>query len=709
MNKEPIGLYLFRFILGLGLFAFMALLYWSSLLLENDMKEVKTDLRQLQSDISTLQSKISSAPLSRPAEETPSHELQEKTRTESDQTLALQLRNRPHIDPSLPNLLKEDPFFENVLPKLLGKDFARLGTFHNAILGIPNNLHPFTNWLYIREFVTQCNVGLARQAFGRYETLTPDMAIKIEERKNETTGVTEFWVHLRDGVYWQPLNPDFFSEDFKLAPHFLHKHPVTAYDFKFCLDATLNPYVQELGAVAMRNYYSDIEEIEVIDPLTLIVRWKGHEVKEPDGNIVHKIQYRAKLLTGGLQPLASFVFQYFPDGKKIIEDDADKNTYRTNSVWAQNFAQHWAKNIIPSCGPWLFDGMTEQQIKFKRNPDFYLPYAVLVQRSEVQFKNSPDTIWQEFKANKLDTYEIRPEQMLELEEFMKSPQYLEQKKAGAAINRLEFLDRQYAYIGWNEKRPLFQSKKVRQALTMAIDRQRIIRQILNGKAIETTGTFALYSSAYDDSIVPWPFDVQRARRLLEEEGWYDSNGDGVIDKMIDGKLTDFRFAITYYVKNPTSKNISEYICTALKEVGIACTLNGVDVADISAAFEEKSFDAIQLRWALSSPPEDPKQLWYSKGSSETGSSNAIGFANAEADSIIEALEYEADPEKRVALYHRFDAILHEEAPYVFLYIPKTTLLYRDYVQNVFIPADRQDLVPGANMAEPDKSIFWLRQ
>ena len=57
-----------------------------------------------------------------------------------------------------------------------------------------------------------------------------------------------------------------------------------------------------------------------------------------------------------LRPLAGFVYKYFADGKKILEEDQDPNAYRTSSVWAQNFSQHWAKNIIPSCGPWISMG-----------------------------------------------------------------------------------------------------------------------------------------------------------------------------------------------------------------------------------------------------------------------------------------------------------------------------------------------------------------
>jgi peptide/nickel transport system substrate-binding protein len=227
-------------------------------------------------------------------------------------------------------------------------------------------------------------------------------------------------------------------------------------------------------------------------------------------------------------------------------------------------------------------------------------------------------------------------------------------------------------------------------------------------AVEISCPFAPTSKAYDPNLKPWPFDLLQARRLLAEEGWYDSDGDGILDKEIDGKRVPFRFRLTYYVKNEISKAIGEYIATALKELSITCDLQGVDIADLSSIFDDKSFEALMLAWSMGSPPEDPKQLWHSSEAKLKGSSNAIGFANKDADALIDALQYEADPMKRQQLYRRFDAIIHEEAPYTFLYAPKTTLLYRDRVQNVFIPTDRPDLIPDADIAQPSSSLYWLK-
>lgn len=720
MNKEPIGLYIFRFVSGFALLFFMCMLYWSSVLVENQLRALTADVGQLKNDLFGLRAetdRIRSDVLQAIVDEG-----RQRQQTylppppsgaeESGALVPMSILNHPKTaaagaksEAAYENLLKPDPFYNETLPKLLGADFAPKHTFHTASLGKPDNLHPFSNWRQVSTWNGLCSVSVAKQMFGKYETLSPDMALRVEERPDPATGLTEHWVFLRDGVYWQPLKPELFAGQVKLASHFLRKHQVTADDFKFYFDALMNPYVQEPQAVSLRTYYNTVKEIEVVDKLTFVVRWKGDDAPGAKG----KLKYIARLLTGQLKPLPSFVYKYFADGRKIVEDDGAADTYRTNSAWAQNFTQHWAKNVIVSCGPWVFEGMTDRQITFKRNSDFYFPLAALAARWEIDLKDSMDTFWQEFKNNHLDSYELPPDQALELQDFLGSAQYAQQAQQGSAVKRLDYVLRSYSYIAWNQARPFFASKKVRQALTMAIDRQRIIRQNLNGMGIEINGTFYRYSPSYDASITPWPFDPQQARRLLEEEGWYDSDGDGVIDKDIDGKRVPFRFSLTYFVKNPTTKAVCEYVATALKEVGIACSLRGVDLADLSSVFDDKNFDALALAWMLGTPPEDPRQVWYSAGAKEKGSSNAIGFANAQADKIIDALDYEYDPERRIALYHQFDAIIHEEQPYTFLYTPKVALLYREYLQNVFIPSERQDLVPGANVSEPEPEIYWIKR
>jgi peptide/nickel transport system substrate-binding protein len=676
------------------MFAFMAMLYWSSSLVEQDLKFIRREMVQINHELLALKKSVGQG--------------------QSGILKAFHEQGLPSVPPiqnlqtASSNLLTPDPFYIHTLPALLGPDFKPEGIRREATIGKPKNLNPFSGWSEVATWIRLCSVSVADQKVGIYETMAPSAALSMELRKTPE-GRPEYWIFLRQDLFWQSLNPNHFPADMELASVFLQKHPVTAHDFKFYYDAIMNPHVEEAQAVALRNYFNEIEEIRVIDDLTLVVRWKTKKIVDAEGKESFQMKYSSKLLTGSLRPLARFVYQYFADGTKIVQEDEDPNTYLTNPVWSQNFSHHWASNIIVSCGPWLFDGMTEGGIRFRRNPDFYDSYGALIDAYEEKFRDSPDAIWQDFKIGNLDLFTVPPNLLAELDLFLQSPHYLKQTQNGLAVKKLNYLSRMYQYVGWNETNPLFNNRIVRQALTMAIDRDRIIRQNLNGMGIQTTGTFFPYSPSYDSSLKPYPFDPDQARRLLQQEGWYDSDGDGIIDKLVNGQRLPFRFTLTYFVKSPTSKAICEYISTALKEIGIDCRPNGVDMADLSAVFDDKNFDALVLAWVLGTPPEDPRQLWYSAGAAQKGSSNAIGFANAEADKIIEELDYEHDPKKRIELYHRFDAIIYEEAPYTFLCVPKTTLAYRDYLQNVFIPKDRQDLIPGANVGEPEPSIFWIRE
>ena len=284
MSKEPIGLYIFRFVVGLGLFAFMCMLYWSSTLVEQNLIDLRTDIGELKNDLFNLRADVNRVreDVLKSLVEALLSQKHSVNPDEFKQSGAKQ-SHRPQIDQSLPNLLEEDPFYENVLPKLLGPNFKPQGTFQSATIGRFDNLNPFSQWSVVAGWISQCTVSVAKQMFGKYETMTPDMAIKMEERKNKVTGAPEFWIHLRDGVFWHPLSPDLFPENFILAPQFLRKHQVTAEDFKFYFDAVMNPYNQEPGAVALRTFLGDIEELEVIDKLTFVVRWKTKMIKNAEG------------------------------------------------------------------------------------------------------------------------------------------------------------------------------------------------------------------------------------------------------------------------------------------------------------------------------------------------------------------------------------------------------------------------------------------
>ncbi len=710
MIKNSLGFTIFKFIATLLILFFLGMIYWSLILLEDDMKHLTTSFRDLKQEvegmrIDTQKMRTSLGEIS----SNKAHDLTSRSSSNEERSESISEAKYSHMDPKLPNLFEKDLFYKKTLPLILGDHFRPFGIRHEGRLGHPENFHPFNAFRDVGTMVNMCTGSIAEMQFGKYETLAPSLAIKMEAKPLASSPKAfEYWVFLRDDLFWQPLKEEHFPKDVQLDAHFLQKHKVTAYDFKFFYDAIMNPSVEAGRAFSLRSYYADIEEFRVIDPLTFVVRWKQEPIYDFElGKEVPKVRYSAKGLTGSLQPLAQFVFQYFADGKKIVEEDQDPMTYQTNSVWAQNFTNHWAKNVIPSCGPWQFGGSTDEGILFQRNSDYFDSNAVLVNGLNYTFKENLEGIWQDFKSGKSDMLTLSPSQLPEYEEFLKSPAYAYQRSEGLAIRELDYVDKSFFYIGWNQATPWFEEREVRKAMTLAIDRNRIIAHNLNEMGVAITGPFYRYSPAYDPSIEAWPYDPDEAKRILDHAGWIDRDGSGIRGKIIDGKQVPFRFTLTYYAKSFAAKVVSEYIATTLKEIGVECRLSGIDITDISRLFEDKSFDALYMGWALAAPPEEPRQIWHSSGSAVKGSSNAVSFKNKEADKIIEALEYEYDPEKRKALYHRFHSIIHHEQPYTFLYSPKVKLLYREYVKNLFIPRDRQDLIPEADVSEPDYKIIYI--
>lgn len=680
MKQRPKGMIYFA--LSVMIIIFFTLFYWSFVLQEERLRAIEENLRAIKQDLQ-IQKAIASKP--------------------SQVKVAL-----PNVQSVYPNLLVEDPYLQTTLPTLLGPHFVPKGVLRMAVIGKPDLLHPFSQWAQVSEWTSYCQAAAAQAKVGFYEILAQDFATRIEERPADREDRTSFWIYLRNDLFWQPLEPDHFPPSTTLASHFLEKHQVTAHDFAFYWQALSNPHVDVAQAVALRFLLRDIEQVQVVDDRTFVVTVRCSKQQDEKGQAVFKPPYAAHFYVAQLRPLPCFVYQYGLDGQKICPDDALPDFYAQSSLWAQHFVSHFASRVIVSCGPWIFDGMTDEQIRFRRNPDYFSQVHALYEAMEVYFLETQDAIWRDFLAQKIDLCLVSPQNHIELERYLVSKPYEEQKKRGQEIEQASFLQRQFSYIAWNQNKTFFQNKKVRQALTVAIDRERLVRQNLSGQAMEVTGPFFRDSLDYDQQIEAYPYDPDRAKRLLAEEGWFDSNGDGIIDKVIDGERIDFRFSLTYFVKDQSAKSICEMVALFMKQVGIDCVLNGLDIADLSASFDNKGFDALFLAWALSSPPEDPRQLWHSEGAEEKSSSNMIGFRNEEVDRAIELLQFEADAIARRQLYWKLHQIFHDEQPYTFLFTNKATLLWWNWIDNIFIPKKRQDLIPGAVVEQPVILYSWKR-
>jgi len=307
-------------------------------------------------------------------------------------------------------------------------------------------------------------------------------------------------------------------------------------------------------------------------------------------------------------------------------------------------------------GPYMFrEWKTGEKVVLEANPAYFegRPYL-----KRVVYRIIPDqsTIFLELKAKNIDLAGLTPIQ------YRRQTDYPAFRKA---FDRYRYLANGYAYLGFNLLDPRFQDKRVRQAVAYAIDRQEIIDGVLLGLGRPAVGTYKPGTWWYKEGVKSYPFDPERAKALLAEVGWKDTDGDGILDR--DG--TPFGFTIRTNQGNLVRQQTAEIIQRRLRAVGIDVKIHGVEwAAFINTFVKKKDFEAIILGWGLGLDP-DQYDIWHS---SKTGPDelNHYSYKNARVDALLEAGRRTFAEDKRKAIYGELQDVMAEEQPVVFLYVPE---------------------------------------
>lgn len=240
---------------------------------------------------------------------------------------------------------------------------------------------------------------------------------------------------------------------------------------------------------------------------------------------------------------------------------------------------------------------------------------------------------------------------------------------------------EYLSILFNLTNPdvaFFEDKAVRQALFYAIDRQRLINEVAAGQGILAHSLVLPENWAYHAGVKQYEYNPQRAGELLQGAGWVDSDGDGIRDK--DGKPLRF---LLYSNDDPGRQALIEQIAADWRAVGVDAVPTPVSFAGLVADFlNPRRFDAALIGWELTGDP-DPYPLWHST-QAVGGGQNYTGWANPEADELIEKARAITDEAERRNLYIQFQDIFAEEAPAILLYYPVYTYGVSTRVHNVQI-------------------------
>lgn len=265
-------------------------------------------------------------------------------------------------------------------------------------------------------------------------------------------------------------------------------------------------------------------------------------------------------------------------------------------------------------------------------------------------------------AGEADLYEVlRPESIVELQkhDHLKVVPY-----PSLAYGLLLFNMRDPAQP--RRPHPLLGDVRMRRALSMAVDRERMVRNVFDSLATVGKGPFAAALSTADSTIRQIPFDLEGAKRLLDSLGWRDANGDGVRER--SGRRLEFTILV------PSSSRPRVRLAVLLQEqlaqAGVRVNLEELEFVPFLERQRAKRFDAAMVAYNSDPSPSGIRQMWGTPRAGEAEGGNGGSYSNPVADALVDSALSTMDFATEKAYFRRAYQTIVDDAPAIWLYNPK---------------------------------------
>ncbi|MEM9020123.1 MAG: peptide-binding protein [Planctomycetota bacterium] len=417
-------------------------------------------------------------------------------------------------------------------------------------------------------------------------------------------------------------------------------HPMDANDVVFTYEWVMNPKVD---APRTRSYFEKFESVTALDDHTVQFKYR-----EP--------YFMALTVTGGY-------LEILPEHwvSQFTEDEYNKTP-----------------GLLLGSGPYklAIDPKRwqpgSQKIELVRNENYWGPRPAL-----------DKVIWREILE---DTARLAEFRNREIDRFGVLPSMYRtlsgdaQLRNQADLYEYEYVSSGYSYVGWNQRKngrdTPFTDQRVRQAMTLLIDRQAMASRIFDNLSTPASGPFHPLGWQADPDIKPWPYDPERAKQLLDAAGYIDRDGDGKRESE-DG--VPFVFEFIYSANSVETRDTALMMQESMRQAGIEMKLNPMDWPAMQQKLNDRTYDAIMLGWG-GAVDSDLNQMFHSS-QVEDGGNNYTYHVNAELDAKIEQARTTVDREKCTQLWNQVHALLYEQQPYTFMFNRKIVLYVDKRLEN----------------------------
>lgn len=445
---------------------------------------------------------------------------------------------------------------------------------------------------------------------------------------------SEFEFFLRDQVTWHDGKP------------------FTAEDVKFSYDVLINPHIE---AQKLRASFEDVESCTITEN-GKAVRFR---YRKPYFRALSIVGGTEKGSTGGnsyFLPKHLFDATQFGGDPKAFGEFFNAHPFRQSPTYTgpyklERWKQKDSLTLSKNSGYWK-----------NKLPDGYMPRW----NNKMPYLNKISwTIYGDVGATLKDLQSGKLDADLDVEPSTWGQTDSNTESFKKVIVRAERIGYNYTYIGWNMANPMFSDRNVRRALAMLIPADDIAANLHQGTAKRVSGPFFSQSPAYDRTVPLIPYDPAGAKRLLARAGWLDRDGDGILEKKIDGK--EFPFEFTYAIHNAREyhQKMADIVKESIQQARIKMDINKTEWAIYMKSVRDKKFEAVRFAWGAELDP-DPFPIWHSS-QIEGGGDNFLSYKNSRVDEICELIREEMNPAKRWELGREMHRIVAEDQPQCFLF------------------------------------------
>ena len=462
--------------------------------------------------------------------------------------------------------------------------------------GSPENFTPSIN-------TTGTSFDAARPVYDRlteFKRGTTEVVPGLAESWDIADGGKTITFHLRKGVKFHSL------KDFKPTRDFNADDVIWSFDRQWKPD---HPYSKVSGG--KYDYFNDMDMPTLLDSVT----------KSDDHTIVMKLK------EPNVAILANLAMDFMAIGSKEYAD------FLLKKGTPEQFDQ-----APVGTGPFSFVAYQKDSvIRYKANKDYYGEKPLV---DDLVFAITPDATarYAKLKAGECHV------------NAYPRPADLDEMKKDASLKVVSAPGLNVAFWAFNVNKPPFDKKEVRQALSMAIDRDAIIKDVYlgNGEKAKTLIPATMWS--YNDKIVDYPYDPEKAKTLLAAAG---------VQTPLE---IDLWYQPVQRPYNPNGKRIGEMMQADLAKVGVNAKLVTYEWGEYRKRAQAGEPMTAQLGWTGDNG--DPDNFFFLDGCTDgkPASNNIPKWCNAEYNDLLVKARVIANQADRAKLYERMQEIEHEEAP-----------------------------------------------